>query len=68
MEESPYEMRKMEETPLYIEDKIGIRSLNESGRLSLIFTNGDHQQLYFSNHWGFRNFLQELGLYNQLNE
>ena len=39
----------LENTQLYIDDKLGLKTLNSNGRLTRISTNGDHLQ--FTDEW-----------------
>jgi palmitoyl-protein thioesterase len=49
-------MYKMEDSLLYKEDRIGLKALNESGRLHLLSVPGNH--LIFSKAWFIRNIVK----------
>jgi len=47
-----YEVLPLKESPMYQEDWLGLRALDESGRLHFLFTEGDHMafdSLWFTN-------------------
>jgi palmitoyl-protein thioesterase len=52
------ETQRMEETNLYLEDKLGLKQMNENGQLVFLDVDGDHLQ--FSREWFKENVIQYL--------